>query len=355
MKIKLLNEHLHSVVFANMNSMTEDQLRYYLKPLDVSFVAIGINRAQSMLLCELCDSYTQQSQRYVSMEDANISVPTRMNKRMILRIKNIAKDAVELYNKMTVLRPSVSKSGRKTVSDFEYGIPYEDARYVLPLATTTNITVTMSGDKLIDLYVLMLHHMPLFREMLAEFMNIIPTVLHDTLIKIASLLYHKTFDQSILYGEYFNKLDADNNVIMIKSNTLYETAIGILTSQNAEAPDDVFKSSYDGADVYKKVTNLINRVTGYGHMSVLEHHRTTFAMECSLTAYHQVIRHRIQNISRESLSSLIDPNKFTYYIPDSIAVSKFKSDYINLMDKYHSILIDMADGTRTAHSCTTQC
>ena len=130
MKIKLLNEHLHSVVFANMNSMTEDQLRYYLKPLDVSFVAIGINRAQSMLLCELCDSYTQQSQRYVSMEDANISVPTRMNKRMILRIKNIAKDAVELYNKMTVLRPSVSKSGRKTVSDFEYGIPYEDARYV---------------------------------------------------------------------------------------------------------------------------------------------------------------------------------------------------------------------------------
>jgi len=38
-----------------------------LKTINISFVAEGIDRIQSTLICELKNSYVQQSQRYVTM------------------------------------------------------------------------------------------------------------------------------------------------------------------------------------------------------------------------------------------------------------------------------------------------
>ena len=41
---------------------------------------------------------------------------------------------------------------RPKPADFLHGIPIEDARYILPLATKTNVSVAMSGDKLLDFF-----------------------------------------------------------------------------------------------------------------------------------------------------------------------------------------------------------
>ena len=46
-----------------------------LKTCNVSFVLEGINRWQSTMICELKDSYVQQSQRYVTLDNDGYSLP----------------------------------------------------------------------------------------------------------------------------------------------------------------------------------------------------------------------------------------------------------------------------------------
>ncbi len=78
-------------------------------------------------------SYTQQSQRYVKIEDFDPVVPDS--------IKNNEK-AKEIFDDTIELIPTVYK---KLI---DLGIPAEDARFVLPNATRTNITVTMNAREL---------------------------------------------------------------------------------------------------------------------------------------------------------------------------------------------------------------
>jgi thymidylate synthase (FAD) len=254
---------------------------------------------------------------------------------------------------MTELKETASNSKRKTHDDFKYGIPYEDARYILPLATTTNITVTMTADKLIDLYLLMYRYNSIFNDILKAFESEIPEDLHKLIIYIITAKYgvHKTIDFAFsdahfAYEDYFDQLNSTNNVVPISFSGLSDVSIATLTSQNEKSPMDIFERwEYLGEDLYEKSISMINRVISYGHTAILEHHRTTFAMECSLSAYHQVIRHRLQNIHRESIYSLTTPDKLDFYVPDSINVSQFKDEYIALMEKYKKILesIDFAD------------
>jgi len=78
-------------------------------------------------------SYTQQSQRYVKIEDFDPVIPDS--------IKNNEK-AKKIFDEMIDLIPVIYK---KLIS---LGIPPEDARFILPNATKTNITVTMNAREL---------------------------------------------------------------------------------------------------------------------------------------------------------------------------------------------------------------
>jgi len=78
-------------------------------------------------------SYTQQSQRYVKIEDFEPVVPDS--------IKNNEK-AKEIFDDTIELIPTVYK---KLI---DLGIPAEDARFILPNATRTNITITMNAREL---------------------------------------------------------------------------------------------------------------------------------------------------------------------------------------------------------------
>ena len=87
-----------------ISEASEDDFRNILKQINITFVATGINRAMSMFLCELSDSYVQQSQRYVNMKTAPIYIPSDTPPRVENIIKKLYEKSVDLYNRMTELK-----------------------------------------------------------------------------------------------------------------------------------------------------------------------------------------------------------------------------------------------------------
>jgi thymidylate synthase (FAD) len=82
-------------------------------------------------------SYSQQSQRYVNLKDPQyVSPPTiEKNKKMKKAYEDTMQVIWEQYNKLLDMK-----------------IPAEDARYVLPNATCTNIMVTMNARSLLNFF-----------------------------------------------------------------------------------------------------------------------------------------------------------------------------------------------------------
>jgi thymidylate synthase (FAD) len=82
-------------------------------------------------------SYAQQSQRYVNLNEPNYVIPPKIlkNKDMKKAYENTMENIWNQYNKL-----------------LNMGIPAEDARYVLPNATCTNIIVTMNARSLLNFF-----------------------------------------------------------------------------------------------------------------------------------------------------------------------------------------------------------
>lgn len=100
-----------------------------------TFAVTGISRACSHQLVRhrIGASYSQQSQRYVSMDSASYVTPhTAEGDAEASKVFDETMDAIwDAYRRLE-----------------ELGIPQEDARYILPEATQTNIVVTMNAREL---------------------------------------------------------------------------------------------------------------------------------------------------------------------------------------------------------------
>ena len=101
-----------------------------------TFSVEGISRACShQLVRHRIASYSQQSQRYVRGEKFNNVVP-----HSIMENSNALHHYYEIIDKI---------SEAYTLLVEKYKIPKEDARYLLPNATTTNLVVTMNARELL--------------------------------------------------------------------------------------------------------------------------------------------------------------------------------------------------------------
>ena len=82
-------------------------------------------------------SYAQQSQRYVNLNEPNFVIPPKIekNKEMKKAYEQTMNSIWKEYNKL-----------------LEMDIPAEDARYVLPNATCTNIMVSMNARSLLNFF-----------------------------------------------------------------------------------------------------------------------------------------------------------------------------------------------------------
>lgn len=103
-----------------------------------TFSVEGVSRALShQLVRHRIASYCQQSQRRVRLDAPSYVMPWTVarNEKTDEIYKNALATATDAYKKM-----------------LEAGIPTEDARYVLPNATQTNIVVTMNARSLLNFF-----------------------------------------------------------------------------------------------------------------------------------------------------------------------------------------------------------
>ena len=103
-----------------------------------TFSIEGVSRSLThQLVRHRIASYSQQSQRYVRFDEATYVTPPEVERAPELRRRFDAtvEDAWEAYRHLV-----------------EGGVPEEDARYVLPNAATTNITVTMNARELLHFF-----------------------------------------------------------------------------------------------------------------------------------------------------------------------------------------------------------
>ncbi|NEZ47818.1 FAD-dependent thymidylate synthase [Clostridium niameyense] len=108
-----------------------------IEHVSFTFSIEGVSRALThQLVRHRIASYSHQSQRYVDGNNFDFIVPkTWEEKASSDWIKLYKKDIKRLYNYL-----------------IELGVPKEDARYILPNATTSNIVVTMNLRSLRHFY-----------------------------------------------------------------------------------------------------------------------------------------------------------------------------------------------------------
>jgi len=99
-----------------------------------TFSISGVSRAMTHeLVRHRIASYTQQSQRYVKFEESSFVTPQKI------------KEKSEAKEKFDSALASIMRTYGELV---EMGIPFEDARFILPNAAHTSIVVTMNAREL---------------------------------------------------------------------------------------------------------------------------------------------------------------------------------------------------------------
>jgi thymidylate synthase (FAD) len=94
----------------------------------------------------------------------------------------------------------------------------------------------------------------------------------------------------------------------------------------------------------EKAKQIIKRVTGYGHASVIEHASFTFSLEdVSRAMTHQLVRHRIASYTQQSQRYVTYDTLKKYVTPPSIVNSTeakeiFEETLKNISDAYQKLL-----------------
>lgn len=304
-----------------------------LKSVNISFVLEGIDRVQSTLLCELNDSYVQQSQRYVALQGDAYVLPN-LEAADAAQAVGLTERAFALYSEMSRLKEGDFK-GRPKKEHYLHGIPIEDARYILPLSCKTNLCVTLSGDKLVEFFRL-LHdrrYGTIFSELEAALTVLLPRKLTEVLREENS----EEFDDALLQEfcqDYYAALDEKENLVLLErfADLDLRVALGALTSTSKQAAA-VTREKW-GEDAQIKAKTLVKRVLGYGHDSIAEQARTTFGMMCSMVTYHQQLRHRLSRNQREELTTLLEDRERKPKLPASVAASVFAEDFGKLVEEF---------------------
>lgn len=312
-------------------SLTRVTLAEILQTCNVAFVAEGINRLQSTLLCEIKASYVQQSQRYVQVAADGYTLP-RLRPQDEARGRELIEEALALYQEMTELKEQ--KPGRPKAENYRYGIPIEDGRYILPLAVKTNISVAMSGDKLIALFKLMddKRYAALFDEVKQALLALLPFRLGQMLAAF-DYDYAEVSQTEAFYQEQLASLTAEEPVQLFQAfdNMILKAGLGAMTSTMSRTPSEMLEKWGDEAT--EKARGVADRVMGYGHDSVIEQARATLGMRFSLVTYHQQVRHRLSSNYRENLENLIDEAR-PPVVPPTIAASPFAERFRDLAERF---------------------
>ena len=167
MKVKLLNYLPNKKTFTRLRKRGLHK-QEWLKHATFTFSIEGISRSCShQLVRHRMASYLQQSQRFVKLDKNSYVTPPKINASATAR---------KTYDKL------MNTIWEKYEKLLEAGVTVEDARFVLPNATKTNMTMTVNADSLLNFFKLRccLHAQweirKLANEMLKEVKRVAPSI-----------------------------------------------------------------------------------------------------------------------------------------------------------------------------------
>jgi thymidylate synthase ThyX len=338
--------------FANI-LMNNEELENHIKPGVVHLTLHDINRVESTMICMICkDSYVQQSQRYVKNDETMFDEMKFENVNLYEEFNALVRQSMSLYQRMTELKPESVGKSRTTPEDYKFGIPIEDARYILPLSCKTNMTITMTGDKF-KRFVQLLYYMG-GKDNISE----------GTWKSLLEAF--NEYDEN--YAKYVEKIGKrygrgaknpvdcyfKNDVISessrfdldIPDNAIYDLALGVLMSSSADPEETILK--YDTPEKQEK---MVLRVAGMGHYSVLEQCKFVTHDSCSLTCFHQLIRHRLYDIKPVGVMRLLKSKNNNFVIPRTILDSKFKREFEDIIDEWVDFMHRAVQEEPTNYHC----
>jgi len=110
-----------------------------LEHASFTFGVEGISRVTShQLVRHRIASYSQQSQRYVTLKD-----------KLQYVVPSSVKERPDLYN---IFNEVVEKASAAYLKLLEAGVPTEDARFILPSAVETRLILTMNARELLHFF-----------------------------------------------------------------------------------------------------------------------------------------------------------------------------------------------------------
>lgn len=322
----------------DLNEATVTEL---LKTCNLSFVLEGINRWQSSMICERKDSYVQQSQRYVTMTAEGYTLPELQEEDRQMA-ENLIGRAFSLYEEMSRVKGDFK--GRPKKENYLYGIPVEDARYILPLAVKTNLSVATTGDKLLGWFRMM--NRPADQTMFADIHQALKALLPE---RIGEWLDNQeyNYDENDMLNRYYqdmlDDITPEKPVALLRTfeHPELKAGLGALTSTKSETPSQVLEQW--GEEAAEKAKGVTRRVLGYGHTSIAEQCRTTFGMMFSLVTWHQQVRHRLPSTFREPWSNILQESERPPVVPQSVIDGGFESQYRCLVQDMQRFQMQIAE------------
>lgn len=322
----------------DLNEATVTEL---LKTCNLSFVLEEINRWQSSMICERKDSYVQQSQRYVTMTAEGYTLPELQEEDRQMA-ENLIGRAFALYEEMSRVKGDFK--GRPKKENYLYGIPVEDARYILPLAVKTNLSVATTGDKLLGWFRMM--NRPADQTMFADIHQALKALLPE---RIGEWLDNReyNYDENDMLNRYYqdmlDDITPEKPVALLRTfeHPELKAGLGALTSTKSETPSQVLEQW--GEEAAEKAKGVTRRVLGYGHTSIAEQCRTTFGMMFSLVTWHQQVRHRLPSTFREPWSNILQESERPPVVPQSVIDGGFESQYRCLVQDMQRFQMQIAE------------
>jgi len=241
-------------------------------------------------------SHLQQSMRYV--EPYGVYLPPELNEEN--EIRQAMEEGIKLYYKLV-----------------ELGAPKEDARFILPLYTVTNIQTTGNVREYTHLY------------LMARDQGVPPICRELVNMAIDQIDKELTMDREANYNRmrYFpapNLFNLEDHL----SSLIERYGESNVTLLSYNHPIDIDE-------------NMLKKAIKYGdesYLGVLKHISYTFLLRMSIVTYHQAVRQRTWQHHVESIYKAL--NRLDYITPPSIIKlglhGKFREYVEKLYKLYHT-------------------
>lgn len=273
----------------------------HLSVLDQAVYSIylsDIPRLATMFMVQpIFMSHLQQSMRRV--EPYGVYLPEEISDEEVIKA---VEESIKLYYKMV-----------------EEGIPKEDARYVIPLYTTTNLQSVGNLREITHLY-------------LISQQPGIPKVCREIVKEIVDRINRSSPDLIRNYGENFNILKYYPMPNIFRFDK-------IIVDELAEKGLEKKLLGYTQLiEVGEEELYTALRERRYSYLMQLRNNVYNVVVKMSFSAFHQALRQRTLNHIPESIYHALE--RFDITIPPSIAKSRFKDRFVEVVKKLYKIYRD---------------